>query len=138
MNISELYINGRKVEVSSDGQIWTDDNMGIHIEGECIFIYGKVDFTDGQQSEPQPKQIESYVNKPCYTGCRVRLSHFGIKMQEPHNLIGTVIGYIPYPINPHTDGIVTVKWDNRTEPESMHIDHVQVAPKEAYQCTPKS
>lgn len=56
-------------------------------------------------------------------GCKVKLSKWGKEMQTPHNLTGKVIDYIPYLYN--GDGLVTVKWELKSKPESMHISQVE-------------
>jgi len=55
-------------------------------------------------------------------GCKVKLSKWGKEMQKPHNLTGKVIDYLPYMYK--DDGCVTVKWEGRSKPESMHISQV--------------
>lgn len=62
---------------------------------------------------------------PYEIGCKVRLSKWGKEMQKPHNLAGKVIDYLPWVVNPQTDGTVTVKWEGRSKPESMHISQVE-------------
>lgn len=61
-------------------------------------------------------------------GCRVKLSPFGKTMQKSHNQEGTVLDYNPW-MGKITDGAVTVKWDHRRKPDSMHINQVEVVKK---------
>jgi hypothetical protein len=56
-------------------------------------------------------------------GCKVKLSKWGKEMQNPHNLTGKVIDYLPYMYK--GDGCVTVKWEGKSKPESMHISQVE-------------
>lgn len=60
-------------------------------------------------------------------GCRVRLNKFGIETQGKRagKLLGTTMEYIPWVMNPLTDGTVSVKWDGRRKPEWMHISHIE-------------
>lgn len=75
--------------------------------------------------EQQLSKIQSVKNYPTQAGCRVKLSEWGRKMQNPHNKIGTIIDYLPWYVNPETDGTVTVKWDGIKKPVDMHVSQVE-------------
>lgn len=68
----------------------------------------------------------SDTTSPKEVGCRVKLTDWGIKMNDGRGAkqVGTVLDYLPWMDFPN-DGTVTVKWDGKNKPESMHISHVQ-------------
>ena len=75
----------------------------------------------------QQLETRTHVKLKHEIGCRVRLSEYGIKMQgaRKKKLKGTVIKYLPYMMNPTSDGIVYVKWDGVSKPDAMHICQIE-------------
>jgi hypothetical protein len=65
----------------------------------------------------------SAVNQP---GCRVKLSSWGLEMQGKNKKkqFGTVIDFRQW-MHFKDDGIVTVKWDGISKPDSMHISQIE-------------
>lgn len=74
-------------------------------------------------------QIEPRADlQPHEPGCRVRLSEHGRLMQGNYKHEGTVVDYFPW-MGKITDGLVTVKWDDRKKPQDMHISQVEAIKK---------
>lgn len=71
--------------------------------------------------EKQPE-----AKSPKDIGCKVKLSVFGLEMQGKNKakLRGVVIAWNQW-MNYPNDGTVTIKWDQKSKPEDMHISHVE-------------
>ncbi len=76
------------------------------------------------QQELKDRELKAYE-----VGCAVKLNKFGLEMQgngkKNQNKRGIVVDYIEGNINPLTDGVVTVKWNNIAIPDEMHVSQVE-------------
>ena len=79
-------------------------------------------------------QINTHIGPdPSKPGCRVQLSEYGLQVDAanypgfPDSLRigkrkGKILDFIPYQ---YGDGVVTIKWDGISFPESRHIHQVR-------------
>ncbi len=60
-------------------------------------------------------------------GCRVRLSKWGLEMQGKRKakLVGTVLDFSQW-MHYENQGIVTVKWDGISKPDSMDVSQIEI------------